>query len=138
VLEKHHQQQHQQHPASSSVGLTASLVDMRQQQDVLPEFCSTPVSPSLPTTEKPPPAVQGRPGGMSAANTMAVMAAAGGAVYAAHHADATAGPAARLGPQAAVEPLRRHNSAPITTGEVVVSRPPSTAMHSVTTHGPTP
>jgi hypothetical protein len=132
VLEKHRFQQQQQ--------------QQQQQQGMLPETRSTPLPPRVVSSSpmgRPPPAAMMRPDLMSAAGTTAAMAAASGtaagnayAVYGAAGVGSTAG---RAGVTAmlADQPLRRHNSAPITTGEVVVSRQPSAAVQSVTTHGPT-
>jgi hypothetical protein len=132
VLEKHRFQQQQQ---------------QQQQQGMLPETRSTPLPPRMDSNSpmgRPPPAVAMRLDsihGMSAAVTTPAMAAASGtaAGHAARGATGIGSPAGRAGMAAmlADQPLRRHNSAPITTGEVVVSRQPSAAVQSVTTHGPT-
>jgi hypothetical protein len=111
----------------------------QQPHGMLPETRSAPVLPkggnASPIGQPHAAAAVCKPSGMSAANTVAVMAAASGAAYAAQQPGGAAAAGGRQELQ--VQPLRRHNSAPITTGEVVVSRQPSVTTHSVTTHGPT-
>jgi hypothetical protein len=110
---------------------------------MLPETRSTPLPPRMGSNIhmcQPRPAAAMRPDHMSAAGTTNVMMAATGtaAGHAGHGAAGVSSTASRAGVAAmlADQPLRRHNSAPITTGEVVLSRQPSAAVQSVTTHGP--